>query len=447
MIESTNEQPLSTPPTTTDRPEASPTGSTNSTSHMGGTTRHAGHTGGFWTVALRIELVRSPAVWLVPVLLGVGIGVAWYALPPGIAYWPSTLTAANASVALAGPVLGAFAALTGTREVRLGLGPARRLSTRAPSLSAAAELGALALWSLALQAAVVLTVVIRTALSSPTGEFSVLVVTAGAAGLLCHLALGYLAGRLLPYRLLPPLVGVALYAIDLLGSGRYGKPDYLLFPVLIDEPGVFDAWQPGLYARQSLWLLGVATLIALIALALAGPSRALYVAGAAALAVTVTGAVATTALEGRYFARSTPAFTYACETRSLTVCVHPAFARALPELTRAFTPVARALAGTPAAFDRLEQRPRGVGGAPSAGSRAIRMDDLAPGRVAATRQEFVEELIDMDRCATADPAAVARTDQMAALLEQTPEAMPPGWLGDHYEAFTACALRKSDLPQ
>ncbi|WP_329069476.1 hypothetical protein [Streptomyces sp. NBC_01429] len=404
-------------------------------------------TRGFWTVALRIELLRSPVVWLVPVLLGVGIGVTWHALPRGIAYWPSTLAAANASVALTGPVLGAFAAFTGSREHRLGLGPARRLSIRGGWLFGAAELGALAVWSLVAQAGVVLTVVIRTALSSPTGEFSLLVVTAGAAGLLCNVALGHLAGRLLPYRLLPPLVAIALYTINLLGSGRYGKQDYLLFPVLIDEPGVFDAWQPGLYERQSLWLLGAATLIALASLALAGPTRTLYVAGAAALAVTVTGAVATTALEGRYFARSTPAFTYSCETRSITVCVHPAFAGALPGLTRTFTPVARQLAGTPASFDRLEQRPRGVGGAPSPGSRAIRMDDLAPGRMAATRQEFFEELLDVDRCAAADPEAVARTDEAAALLERTPEALPPRWAADRFEAFTTCALRKSDLPR
>ncbi|MFF5568718.1 hypothetical protein ACFY7Z_11520 [Streptomyces sp. NPDC012623] len=272
-------------------------------------------------------------------------------------------------------------------------------------------------------------------------------VAAGAAGLLCHLVLGYLAGRLLPYRLLPPLVAVALYAIDMLGSGRYGRPDHLLFPVLIDEPGVFDTWQPGLYERQSLWLLGVAALLALTALALAGPTLTLYVAGAAALAVTVTGAVATTSLGGRYFARSSPAFTYSCQTRDITVCVHPAFAGALPDLTRTFAPVARLLAGTLASFDRLEQRPRGVGGAPSPGARAIHLDDLAPGRTAATRQEFFEELLDADRCTTADPEAVARTDEAAALLERTPEALPGRRQADHFEAFTTCALRKSDLPR
>lgn len=41
-----------------------------------------------FTAPLRIELTRSGLLWFVPVLVGVGVAVAWNSLRPGVAYWP-----------------------------------------------------------------------------------------------------------------------------------------------------------------------------------------------------------------------------------------------------------------------------------------------------------------------------------------------------------------------
>jgi hypothetical protein len=67
---------------------------------------------------------------------------------------------------------------------------------------------------------------------------------------------------------------------------------------------------------------------------------------------------------------------WVCSGAAPQICLHPAFAPSRSALTEQFTAVQRRLGGTPFAFDRIEQRPRGVGSQPNSGTAvAFALDD------------------------------------------------------------------------
>ncbi|MEF9906188.1 hypothetical protein [Streptomyces sp. P9-A2] len=414
-------------------------------------------------IPLRIELARSGFLWFVPVLVCVGVAIAWHTLRPGVAYWPSTITSANASVVITGPLVAGMATWLGAREKRRGLVYLRVLSPQADWLHLAAELIAVLAWTAFSYVFVLLTVALRTSFMGATGRFSLSAALAGAMGLCLHAVAGYAIGRCWHGRIAPPLVAIGAFVITLYGSGGYGSSWYLLFPVLIDVPDPFSAWQPGLYWRQLLWLFALVALLTSLCLAGVWRSRILLACVAFSAALAVAGGYVTWQLRGVYFEPGEPAFSYACRQGTVTVCVNPTFRAALPDLEAGFSEIVRKLDGTPGEVTKLEQRPRGVGGAASPGAHAIHMDNLGPGWLSEVRSEFLQELVDQDACMDAEEDAYLLTESVAAWI--TDEAVPensrsayasdhlrglsPGqsrnWLNDHFTQFRECSLVSSDF--
>ncbi|MFD0424313.1 hypothetical protein [Streptomyces parvus] len=416
-----------------------------------------------FTAPLRIELTRSGLLWFVPVLVGVGVAVAWNSLRPGVAYWPSATTAVNASVVITGPLVAGVATWLGSRERRRGLTHLRTMSSRSGWLFPAAEMAALLLWVVFSYGVVLLTVVLRTLFMGPSGHLGPSAVLAGAMGLCVHAAAGYLVGRCWSAKVAPPLVAICAFGITLYGSGQYGSPWYVLFPVLIDVPDPFSAWQPGLYWRQLLWLASLVALLVGVAFHAVWRSRALRVCVAVAAALAVLGGVLTWQLRGVYFQPGEPSFTYACRQDGIKVCVNPTFRAALPDLVTGFSDIAGKLDGTPGEFTGLEQRPRGVGGDASAGFRPIHMDSLGPGWLSEARSEFLQELVDQDACMDADEDryllteavaswiaddAVSKDDARASAVNHLRSLSPDEstvWMNQHFADFQRCALAPSDF--
>ncbi|MEV7481134.1 hypothetical protein [Streptomyces halstedii] len=412
---------------------------------------------------VRIELARSGFLWFVPVLVCVGVAIAWHTLRPGVAYWPSTITSANASVVITGPLVAGMATWLGAREKRRGLAYLRALSPRADWLYPAAELIAVLAWTALSYAVVLLTVALRTSFMGATGRFSLSAALAGAMGLCLHAVAGYAVGRCWHGRIVPPLVAIGAFVITLYGSNGYGSSWYLLFPVLIDDPDPFSAWQPGLYWRQLLWLFALVALVTSLCFAAVSRSRALLACVAMSAALAVTGGYVTWQLRGVYFEPGEPDFTYACRQGTVTVCVNPTFRAALPELDESFAEISGKLDGTPGEITRLEQRPRGVGGAASPGAHAIHMDNLGPGWLGEVRSEFLQELVDQDACMDAEEDAYLLTESVASWMadEVVPESsrsayasdhlrdLSPeesrAWLNAHFTQFRECSLDSSDF--
>ncbi len=93
--------------------------------------------------------------------------------------------------------------------------------------------------------------------------------------------------------------------------------------------------------------------------------------------------------------------TWNCAGTAPELCLHPALDGARPAVTAVVTPVARRLAGTPFAIHRAEQRPRGMGSAPSPGAVAFALDDTTPGAVRLAGHELaVNALGDQATCYT-----------------------------------------------
>lgn len=201
-------------------------------------------------------------------------------------------------------------------------------------------MAALLLWVVFSYGVVLLTVVLRTLFMGPSGHLGPSAVLAGAMGLCVHAAAGYLVGRCWSAKVAPPLVAICAFGITLYGSGQYGSPWYVLFPVLIDVPDPFSAWQPGLYWRQLLWLSSLVALLVGVAFHAAWRSRALRVCVAVAAALAVLGGVLTWQLRGVYFQPGEPSFTYACRQDGIKVCVNPTFRAALPDLVTGFSDIA-----------------------------------------------------------------------------------------------------------
>jgi hypothetical protein len=204
-------------------------------------------------------------------------------------------------------------------------------------------------------------------------------VAVGCAELAVISALGFAAGTLFPSRFTAPLAAIGAFFLCLEGfhnavaqSSAYA----LLSPttsVPADDIGVFYHYLPDVAIAQLMFLLGL-TAVVLGALGLAraadaGPRlrRAAAVLGVAGLAATGTaiGLVGTAhpgtageVIPALHDAASDRliAFTPVCRPAGgVPVCVHPAYRAELHDVTAAFRPALREVAGLPGAPARITQ--------------------------------------------------------------------------------------------
>ncbi|MEU0564374.1 hypothetical protein ABZ297_03110 [Nonomuraea sp. NPDC005983] len=365
----------------------------------------------------REELKQSAAV-TVAVLLALGLAAAWSVLIPGVDAWDNIVAAVIGSLRLTGPVAAAFAAWVALRKRRAlrrrALTPWRAL--KAPLAIIVVVLGSFA--------ATVLVLAVKTVLTEQSGRLSLPGLGVGVAGLALYSVIGWIAGWALPRAVTPPMAGLGCYGLFTWLAEGQSWADRLA-PGTGEPYDLFQGFSGAAFFDQTIWLVGVTAALLLGWAAMV--TRQALVLACALLAVLAAGLGV-----ARLLAEPEPAaaqdIAYSCQDWPITVCVHPGMRAGLTELGAAFTPIASRLAGTPAAFTRVEQRPLDEQLKPFAGLAPIHVPDLSAGFADESASEYLESLA--ARCP--DTTADGYREIVMAWLRGEP--LPGGPLPEHQYA-------------
>lgn len=309
---------------------------------------------------VRIETRRSTALWLTPVM----VALAWvifrqqYTGSLGVAWSDRSLAVRDIAQPVWPLVAGAAAWMAGRRRRR---GMAELLATT-PYPAWGRELST---WTGAVTWGVLAYILVASVILGATwtqatwGGPNLGPALVGVLALVASGALGYALGYIVPSRFTPPLIAIALFVTIEIIYNNHTWYSFLLPPA----HGQLTVWgiTPDLSGPQSLFLLGL-TGVALGALGLAGRWTLLP------WGILLTGILlATTGIV--LIQRNVPAdsfnqpmalsefplthITSACSHDPVSVCVHPAFKRQLPGLSRTINRIAAPLAGLPAAPQRF----------------------------------------------------------------------------------------------
>jgi hypothetical protein len=329
---------------------------------------------------LRIELRRSPMLWLLPVL-AVLFYVSTYrpamGNPP---FWNirSAMVQTHTMLVFA-PLLAGAAAWVGSRDGRRDLVDLVGV-TAVPRWAGQLALWAAAtIWAEALYLAGVGVLYGVTAHQGAWGGPLWWPVAVGAAVVAASCALGFAAGVRLPGRFTAGLAALVVFLA--LAGGAFAIQDNQTYaqvwplnvqgPFPSDSYGIFYPYLPDLAIAQVLFLAGLAG-AALGALGLQAGAGGRWLRGAAA-AVTVaglaaagiaTGLAGTARLEANGMVipalhdaasdRPTP-YTPVCSRGAVPICLQPAYRAYLPDVTAALGPLLGQLAGLPGAPVRVTQ--------------------------------------------------------------------------------------------
>ncbi|WP_327044392.1 hypothetical protein OG320_21810 [Microbispora sp. NBC_01189] len=350
------------------------------------------------------------------VLLVLGLVAAWSVLIPGFMDWDEIVAAVIGSLRLTGPVGAAFAAWVALRRRR-----AERGRVLTPWRAARAPLSIIAVVTGSFGATVLL-LGLRAALTGQGGALLPGGLAMSVAGLGLYVMVGWILGWILPVTVVPLLAGAGTYGVFTLlatGPGWAGR----LIPAARQPYELLAAGETA-YADQALWLVGLSAALFLGWVALV-TGRTLALA-AAAIAVLAAGTGAARLVSEP---RTTLASErYACQEWPITVCVRPALRAGLTDLAGMFTMLAARLAGTPAAFKRVEQRAPGEGGPAAPGVVVVHLGDLGAGYAQRAATEFLDGLA--RPCS--EVAAEGYRAIVVAWLRNDP--LPPGELPEQHAA-------------
>ena len=308
---------------------------------------------------LRIEFRRSFCLWLFPFMVAALAWVVYEELPAGVWLWTETVWSLQSSLILFGPLVGGLAVWVAGRESRRETGDLLSTTARPGVLRDLALWAATAAWCALAYGVVTAAFLLLTLKDATWGSPEPGPVLIGLLAVLAHTALGYAAGSYLPGRFTAPLFAISMYWIQ--GITVFGPFPSLryLSPLGGDAAAtVFYDESQGVFAPQSVWLLGLAV-AALVAVALRRRrSTGSWVALALAVTASIAGAVAVLGAPVETVdARDAPVpYRPVCEEGEIPVCVHPAYEVALPQTARVVRDLAGPLVGLPGAATRAEQR-------------------------------------------------------------------------------------------
>jgi hypothetical protein len=315
---------------------------------------------------LRLELRRTPAWLLLPVLAG----LIWIASPYGrvlrapVVLWSARSDAVQGSLQVVGPFAAGIAAWMAGRDPRnrmtdLAATTSRPVLERRMVTCAATTLCVLVLYLVAAAIMYALTAGQVTWGTPAWGP-----VAAGALGVVAFSASGFALGTFLPGRFIAPLTAIVLLLGLQASLADQGAALASLSPVANGVPQVvteFYGMDNSVAILQVLFLAGV-TVATLAALA-RGPGRIAAVAVGLAVAGAAVGLAGTSHLDpmGRVVVaglgpgRATPLpFTPVCDHGGpLPVCTHPVFQSLLAQLDGDLGAVTSQVAGLPGAPDTV----------------------------------------------------------------------------------------------
>ena len=329
---------------------------------------------------LRIELRRSPVLWMLPLLAALFWLSAYRTAMSSPPFWTirAATLQANAMLAFA-PLLAGVCAWAGSRDGRRGLVDLVGVTAVPRWAAQLATWAAATIWAEALYLAGVAVLYGVTAHQGAWGGPLWWPVAVGATMIAASCALGFAAGLLLASRFTAPLAALVMFlalaggAFAIQADVRYAQ----IWPLSVQGPfprnsyGIFYPYLPDLAIAQVMFLAGLAA-AALGAIGLPAAAGGRWLRGAAAV-VTVAGlAAAGTAVALAGTARVTahgiviPAlhdaasdrpvpYTPVCRRTAIPVCLQPAYRPYLPEVTAALGPVLSQLAGLPGAPVRVTQ--------------------------------------------------------------------------------------------
>ncbi|MEV6963904.1 hypothetical protein AB0M47_02235 [Hamadaea sp. NPDC051192] len=331
---------------------------------------------------VRLELRRNAMLWMSPavaVLFWLVVYRRSQALPP---LWSlRVMDMQTATVSIFVPVVVGVAAWVGGREARHGLTDLLSTTARSRWARQCVAWAATTGWAVAAYAVCVAVLYVDIGRHAAWGGPLWWPAAVGAASLPAFTAIGFAAGALVPGRFTAPLAAVtAFLALEI--SANFIHGDHSPWQISPLVPGLwnmgpnpdlatFYPYLPDLARVQLVFLVGVAVmLLGTLGVAASGSRRQRRVAAALTagglLAGTVAVALAGTARLDAHgmlaiaavhdSADDRPvAYTPVCSASEIPVCLHPAYAAALPAVTAALGPVLRDLAGVPGAPSRIGQ--------------------------------------------------------------------------------------------
>ncbi len=330
---------------------------------------------------LRYELRRGVIVVILPLLVLLHSLVVYRLIWPNTAVWLNMSSAVVAGNILSGPLAAAMAAWIAMRERRRRTEYLRLTSARGDAAAPAIELLAcvivvLIAYTVALIGGIA-KVIFQATWSGPNWAW----IGVGALGLVLLTVVGYFLGRLLPKLWTPPLVALICYVYSGWNLGHSGKPWAYLSPVSQQDVSVFRSINSTMLLGQFLWYCGLTALLVSVGVWVVGisksrPNGIQTIPIAVSLAVSTLGAVVVVSQHGRFLERQHDV-AYRCSATQPVVCVHPAFAKGLPQLSQLFASLEAKLNGTPASFSRVEQLDRSPQLHPTPGAGRFGLDSLS----------------------------------------------------------------------
>ncbi|MBX6387106.1 MAG: hypothetical protein IRZ07_29700, partial [Microbispora sp.] len=364
--------------------------------------------------------LRHGALVAASVLLVLGLVAAWSVLIPGFMDWDDIVAAVIGSLRLTGPLGAAFAAWVALRRRR-----AERGRVLTPWRAAKAPLSIIAVVTGSFGATVLL-LGLRAALTGEGGPLLPGGLAMSVAGLGLYVVVGWILGWLVPVVVVPLIAGAGTYGLfTWLAAGPTWA--FRLAPAPGEPFELLGGMSETAYADQTLWLLGLGTTLFLGWVALV--TRRTLALAAAVIAVLAAGTGAARLVTEPQTMAASERLAFTCQEWPIQVCVRPAFRAGLADLATVFTALALRLAGTPAAFKRVEQRAYGEEVPPRPGVVVVHFDDLTSGYAQRAAAEF------LDRLAHPCPGAVAagyRAIVVAWLRGVSP--LPVGPLPEHRDA-------------
>ena len=320
---------------------------------------------------LRIELKRSIGLLCFPFLLVVAWLVARAGMSQEVYVWFDTSNAVRNTVLFVGPFVGGVSAWMAGRSRRRGTGELISITPHSPALRDLTVWAGTAFWGVAVYVLLAVVLGSLTYLNATwggpiTGYFLI-----GLLGIVSDSALGFAAGHYLPNRFTAPLVAIALLTAHLVPLGMVGAgAAYGLFSPAPYSNLLADVFErlPQATLQQSLLFLGLTGIsLASVTLKDRRVNKIALVALAVSIAMCVTGVVTILKVDSDVFTVAGKPVPYepVCEKSRITVCVHPAYAKLLPQTAKAVNEVAAPLVGIPGAPTRVVQegsssdRPRG----------------------------------------------------------------------------------------
>ena len=308
-----------------------------------------------WALALlRIEFRRSVGLLCFPLLIVAAGWLARGSLPVGVYTWPDTSSAIRETVPFVGSFVAGISAWTAGRNKRRGMADLLSSTPRPPAARDLTTWAGTALWGAAVYATLAAVLLSVTWWNATWGAPPPGYLLVGLLAVVANSAVGYAAGYYLPSRFIAPLVAIGLFVAQFAPINYSWVALLLPAPTDLVQPDVF-AQVPGVAVQQGLWFCGVGA-VALAAVVAGGrrgdgASRALL---AGALLLCAAGFAASMVTPSLMFAKAAP-LEYVCEEGGITVCVHPAYERLLPQAAEVVNEVGEPLAGIPGAPTRAMQ--------------------------------------------------------------------------------------------